>query len=568
MPDKDKLNVVLYWHMHQPDYKISASDNYQQPWTYLHTIKDYVDMAMHLESSPKAKAVFNFTPILLDQIDDYAKQVAAYLKNKTEIRDPLLSALANSIHAVNGNNRIELIDWCMRAHEERVIQRYPAYKQLVDMNALLQDKQYAHMYLSDQYVIDLIVWYHLGWIAELVKRTDIRIKRLIKKAHSFDLNDRIELLTIIGELLSSIIPRYRDLAISGQIEITTSPYAHPIIPLLIDFNSAAEAVPNIKKPKFNKYPEGEERANWHIQRGIETFVHHFNFPPSGCWPSEGSLSTHTCKLLQNHGFAWTASGTNVLRNSIDLYSKEEKLPTYEHKAIRLSGQDIACFFRDDELSDLIGFEYSGWHADDAVANLIHRLLDIAKKTTNQPDSIVAIILDGENAWEHYPENGYYFLNALYKELSSHPEINLTTFSEYLTTHTNRQELPQLAAGSWVYGTFTTWIGSDEKNLGWDMLCEAKIVFDKIIASGNLSENKITEATMQLAKCEGSDWFWWFGDYNPAISVSSFEKLFRTNLIRLYELLYTEPPAYLYSSFTTGSNSTTDEGTMRRGSESL
>ena len=568
MPDSNKLNVVLYWHMHQPDYKVSSTDNYQQPWTYLHTIKDYVDMAMHLESEPKAKAVFNFTPVLLDQIDDYAKQVASYLKNQTPIRDPLLSALASSAHTVNDNNRIELVDWCMRAHEERVIQRYPAYKQLVDLNTLLPDKQYAHMYLNDQYIIDLVVWYHLGWLAELVKRNDIRVKRLIKKAHCFDQSDRTELLTIVGELLSSVIPRYRALANSGQIEMTTTPYAHPIIPLLIDFDSAAEAVPDIQKPKFNQYPHGEQRAHWHIQTGIETFERHFKFKPAGCWPSEGSLSTHTCELLQEHGFKWTASGTNVLRNSIHQFAKHEDLPVYEHNAVQLNGQDIACFFRDDELSDLIGFEYSNWHADDAVANLTHRLLGIAENKTGQAESIVAIILDGENAWEHYPENGYYFLNALYRELSSHPRINLTTFSEHLNTHKNRLPLPRLVAGSWVYGTFTTWIGSDEKNLGWDMLCEAKAVFDSKTTSGELTENEIAEATLQLAKCEGSDWFWWFGDYNPAISVSSFEKLFRENLIHLYVLLHTEPPSYLYSSFTTGSLSTTEDGTMRRGNDSF
>ena len=567
MPDKGKLNVVLYWHMHQPDYKVSTNGSYQQPWTYLHTIKDYVDMAMHLESTPDAKAVVNFTPILLDQIDDYAKQVASYVENKTVIRDPLLSALAGSTHAVNGNNRIELVNWCMRAHEERVIHRYPAYKQLVDINTQVRDKHYAHIYLSDQYVIDLLVWYHLGWLAELVKRTDIRVKRLIKKAHSYDLSDRTELVTIIGELLSSVIPRYRTLANSGQIEITTSPYAHPIVPLLIDFDSAAEAVPNIRKPIFDNYPEGEKRASWHIQIGIEKFVQHFGFTPTGCWPSEGSLSTHTCKLLQNHGFEWTASGTNVLKNSLNLFAKDKTLDSFEHRAIQLTDQDINCFFRDDELSDLIGFEYSSWHADDAVANLIHRLLDISEKTADQHDRIVAIILDGENAWEHYPENGYYFLNALYKELSSHPMINLTTFSEHLKKHAAKQELSQLVAGSWVYGTFTTWIGSKEKNLGWDMLCEAKIVFDKKIVSGDLTEKEITKATFQLAKCEGSDWFWWFGDYNPAISVSSFEKLFRDNLIHLYELLHTDPPTYLYSSFTAGNTSTTDEGAMRRGSES-
>jgi alpha-amylase/alpha-mannosidase (GH57 family) len=549
--------------MHQPDYQVSPNDDYQQPWTYLHTIKDYVDMAMHLESVPEAKAVINFTPVLLDQIDDYAKQLSNYIDNNDAvIRDPLLAALADPTNHENGNSRVDLIDWCMRAHKERVIDRYPAYKMLVEINNQLHDNKYGHQYLSDQYVADLLVWYHLGWIAELVKKTDIRIKRLIKKAHYFDSNDRTELIAVIAELLCSVIPRYQALAKAGQIELTTTPYAHPIVPLLLDFDSASEAVPGIQKPKTKNYPGGLERANWHIQKGIEKFVHHFNFAPSGCWPSEGSLSTHTCKLLQDHGFEWTASGMNVFRNSVNSHT-DSKLKLSEHKANQLDGQKLTCFFRDDELSDLIGFEYSSWHADDAVANLVHRLLAVGERTTNKQDSVISIILDGENAWEHYPENGYYFLSALYKKLSAHPKINLTTYSEFLGSSTSRQSLPNLVAGSWVYGTFTTWIGCKEKNLAWDMLCEAKVVFDEKIASNDLSEKEVTDATFQLAKCEGSDWFWWFGDYNPSISVSSFEILFRDNLIYLYKILHANPPDYLYTSFTSGSSSSTEEGTMRR-----
>ena len=561
---------MLYWHMHQPDYKVSSDGNYQQPWTYLHAIKDYVDMAMHLESVPNAHAVINFTPTLLDQIEDYAKQLNKFTRKGTAIRDPLLAALADPSNSANGIDRVDLIDWCMRAHEERVIQRYPAYKQLVDINIQVRENHYAHLYLSEQYVIDLLIWYHLGWLAELVKKTDIRVKQLIKKAHSFDYDDCAKLLTVINELINSIIPRYRELADKGQIELTTSPYAHPIIPLLIDFDSAAEAMPNLQKPESKGYPGGEERACWHIQEGIETFQRHFKFMPSGCWPSEGSVSTYTCKLLQDHGFKWTASGTNVFNNSVNLSSEKATINSdfQHHKANQLSDHDIVCFFRDDEISDLIGFEYSNWHADDAVANMVHRLLEIAQNTNHQSDSLVAIILDGENAWEHYPENGYYFLSTLYKQLSSHPAINLTTFSEHLEKNPKKQKLPHLVAGSWVYGTFSTWIGSPEKNLAWDMLCEAKAKFDEKIASGKLSKKEVKRAIIQLAKCEGSDWFWWFGDYNPAISVSSFEKLFRDNLIYLYELLHIDPPNYLYSSFTSGNISTTDVGTMRRGSKSL
>ena len=227
---------------------------------------------------------------------------------------------------------------------------------------------------------------------------------------------------------------------------------------------------------------------------------------------------------------------------------------------------LYVFFETMSCPTQLALNIQPWHADDAVANLISRLLDIAQHNQNNPEAIVSIILDGENAWEHYPENGYYFLNALYEKLSSHPKINLTTYSKYLETNAYIQELKGLVAGSWVYGSFTTWIGCDEKNYAWDLLCDAKLIFDKKIASGDLSNDEIDQATLQLAKCEGSDWFWWFGDYNPSISVISFEQLFRENLIYLYQLLNEEPPSHLYQSFTQGSSSTTIDGTMRRGSE--
>ena len=293
----NQLNVVLYWHMHQPDYRISADETYSQPWTYLHSIKDYVDMALHIEAIPEARAVFNFTPILLDQIQDYATQLSNYLSKQTPVRDPLLAALIDPVKSANGNRRVELLDWCLRAHEERVIQRYPTYQQLVSIKNQLNNLEYAHIYLSNQYITDLVVWYHLGWLSEIVKRTDIRVKKLIKKSHSFDANDRMVLLNIISELLNSIIPRYNQLEKSGQIEITTTPYSHPIIPLLLDFDSADEAVPNIIKPIHKEYPGGNERANWHIQKGIETFKQHFDFNPQGCWPSEGGIKRANLCLI-------------------------------------------------------------------------------------------------------------------------------------------------------------------------------------------------------------------------------------------------------------------------------
>lgn len=548
--------------MHQPDYRVSLSGEYHQPWTYLHAIKDYVDMAMHLERVPDARAVINFTPTLLDQLEDYARQITDYLTYGQPIRDPLLHALTDPINH-NFSNQIDLVGWCMRAHRERVIERYPAYRRLVGLYNQIKDQHHAYTYLSHQYVIDLLMWYHLGWLAEIVKRTDTRIKKLLEKSHGFDKEDRLQLITVISELISSIVPRYKTLAKKGQIELTTTPYAHPILPLLLDFKSATEAMADIVLPQSHSYPGGGQRATWHMREGLAKFIHHFGTQPDGCWPSEGGLSSSTCKLIQSHGFKWTASGNNVLMNSAIAAGGHNQFE--QHRANQLAGQDIVCFFRDDELSDLIGFEYSDWHADDAVANIIHRLMDIRGKTSGK-NYVVSIILDGENAWEHYPENGYYFLSALYKKLSDHPFINMTTFQEYLQTKPNMQQLTQLVAGSWVYGTFTTWIGSKDKNYAWDLLCSAKKAYDECVASGSLSESEISQATTQLAKCEASDWFWWFGDYNPAISVASFEKLFLEDLIYLYQLLKLTPPENLYKGFTSGNQQTTESGSMRRSSE--
>jgi alpha-amylase/alpha-mannosidase (GH57 family) len=233
-----------------------------------------------------------------------------------------------------------------------------------------------------------------------------------------------------------------------------------------------------------------------------------------------------------------------------------------HQPFKSPNAEIACFFRDDGLSDLIGFEYSKWHADDAVMNLISHLEEIAAAPGT--GKIVSIIMDGENAWEYFPANGYYFLSGLYKKLAAHPSIQLTTFSEVLARKTAIQPLAKLIAGSWVYGTFSTWIGDIDKNRAWDMLGDAKWCFDKVTTIGRLSPEQLKAAEIQLAVCEGSDWFWWFGDYNPSEAVSDFEKQFRLNLVNLYVLLGAPPPTYLADTFTQGSALSTNTGAMRPG----
>jgi len=550
------LNVVIYWHMHQPEYRDLRNGQYHQPWTYLHTIKDYVDMVAHLENDTEARAVVNFAPVLLEQIDDYAQQLDAYLNHAKALRDPLLSALADPVLFMDEGRRLYVLKSCVRANKQRLVARFDVFKNLVEMSEDALKNREKLSYYSEQFFADLLVWYHLAWTAETVRKTDSRIIELMKKARNFSIHDRHLLVEIYSEIIGGVIQRYRRLAEAGRIELSMTPYAHPILPLLIDLKSARQAA--------DEYPGGMDRSCWHLKKGMEVFRHHFGFAAAGCWPSEGSISAQTIELASEMGIKWLASGETVLRNS--LHESIEQDGDCIHKAYQFRNTRSACFFRDDGLSDLIGFSYSDWHADDAVANLVSHLETIAERCADRPDSIVSIILDGENAWEYYPENGFHFISALYDRLGRNERLKLTTYSQYLESHHRRQNLPDIVAGSWVYGTFSTWIGEKDKNRAWDMLVEAKTVYDRVMREKTLTAAEVQQAEMQLATCESSDWFWWFGEYNSADSVKAFDEQFRIHLSNLYQLLKILPPEYLSQAFSFGSGNPDKGGVMLPGKQ--
>ncbi len=551
--------------MHQPAYRDAHTGQYQLPWTYLHGIKDYVDMAAHLEAVPNARAVVNFAPTLLEQLDDYVKQIQAFLRDATPITDPLLAALnSNPIHApflketsTRVTARLELVEQCLRANQERLIQRFKPYQELAELAVSFKQNPKLISYLDEQYLIDILMWYHLAWLGETVRRSDNRVKVLIEKGHGFTHEDRRLLLEIIGELLSEIIPRYKALSDSGQIELSVTPYAHPIMPLLLDINSARESIPDVNLNGLGCYPDGKDRVRWHMLEGIKTFEKYFGTEPQGCWPSEGALSEMTIRLMEEFGIRWVATGSNVWKNSVG-----SEPPASLHRPYALAKSSVQCFFRDDNLSDLIGFEYSNWHADHAVANLVEHIEKIAYSASETGANVVSIILDGENAWEYYPENAYYFLSALYQKLSSHADFELSTFSQCLDLEVSK--LPKLVAGSWVYGTFSTWIGETDKNRGWEMLIAAKHLFDRIVPSLEPEQRKAAEH--QLALCEGSDWTWWFGGHNPSEAVHDFDQLYRQHLTHLYRLLGETPPDNLSIPFTHGGGHPETGGVMRKGQE--
>ena len=568
---KKSLDLVFLWHMHQPDYRDYASGDFVLPWVYLHAIKDYTDMAYHLERHPGMRVILNFVPVLLDQLEDYTDQFAT-----GKIRDPLLRLLvhANSCE-LSFDDRQLTLDACFRSSHTKMIAPYPVYTRLWDLFQLLQaDGDAALTYLSGQYMADLLVWYHLAWCGESVRRESELVARLMTKAEGFTFDDRKQLFDLIGELTSGIIPRFRQLAESGQIEISATPHYHPLAPLLIDFNSAKDAMPDAPLPKALHYPKGRLRVSKHIELAKQSHKARFGAAPVGMWPAEGSISVETLEVFAEQGCAWAASGEGVLVNSLrrsklEVPARSEYL--YRPYRLEKGANGLQCFFRDDHLSDLIGFEYSRWHGKDAADHFVEQLLGIANSAHTDETPVVSVILDGENAWEYYPYNGFYFLDELYTRLEAHDSIRTTTYAEFIksirpdTARTGN--LPTISAGSWVYGSFSTWIGCEDKNRAWDLLCAAKQSYDMVISSGRLSKAEQEAADKQLCSCESSDWFWWFGDYNPANSVASFDRLYRHNLTELYRLLKLSAPLSLADPVSHGSSGPTGaEGAMRRANE--
>ena len=577
------VDLLLLWHMHQPDYRDRSTGEFTMPWVYLHAIKDYTDMAWHLEQHPTMRAVVNFVPVLLDQIEDYCDQF-----RNGPIRDPLLRLLVRSeATALSGEERHGAFAQCFRANHYRLIAPYPPFKRLYDLYALVESHgKESRDYLCDRYVYDLVTWYHLAWMGETVRRGSEVIAQLMVKGTGFSELDRLALAQVIAQQVQQVIPRYRALAQRGQIELSTTPHFHPLAPLLINFDSAREVLPDVQLPLADHYPGGRERVCAHIDSALASHARRFAAVPQGLWPAEGALSTDFLALLAQRKIRWTASSEGVLANSLHAGTSAEASvdPPVQarHRPYRLTAiaPDMLLFFRDDRLSDLIGFSYSKWHGRDAANNFIHELESIAGNAASGPRPLVSVMLDGENAWEYYPYNGFFFLSDLYKGLTSHPGIRTVTGSDMVALHAGQApahlaepgavpvgELPRLTAGSWVYGNFATWIGAKDKNYAWDLLSQAKVSFDQVIGSGRLDESLRAQALAQLADCEASDWFWWPGEDNPSLSVSAFETLFRNKLSHLYRLLQLPVPDILGKSFSKGGAMAEIGGTMRRGSAS-
>jgi alpha-amylase/alpha-mannosidase (GH57 family) len=553
----DPLYVSFLWHMHQPFYKDPVQGEYVLPWTYLHAVKDYYDMPAIVDQTPGAKVVFNLVPSLLEQIQDYAQGTAL---------DPFLVRARMAPADMSEEERSFVVENFFSANRQRMIDPHKRYLELYCLagdgaGGSTKDRLRA---VGDQEMLDLQVWFYLSWTGEAARRRFPEFRELIRKGKNFSASDKLLLFETQRTLISEIIPLYRRLHEEGKAELSVTPYFHPILPLLCDSRSAQIAMPKVTLPTQPfRHPED---ARSQVAQGIASFEKFFGFTPKGMWPSEGAVSDESLAILADQGLSWVASDEWVLSKSLPRGLGRDREALYRPYSFHREGKEIALFFRDHGLSDLIGFTYSQWDAERAVGDFIGRLKEVRQRS--QQSHVVPVILDGENAREYYQDNGLPFLTRLYRGLAETPGLVPATFSEVLELVPERRALSHVHPGSWINASYGIWIGHPEENLGWDYLAKARAaavqqspLVASLLAGDGCGANRGAdcgegggdagelEAARLICKslyaAEGSDWFWWYGDDHFSPHSSSFDLLFRRHLMNVYRLLGVSVPRELY-----------------------
>jgi alpha-amylase/alpha-mannosidase (GH57 family) len=532
------LYVAFIWHQHQPLYKSRIAGQYRLPWVRLHGTKDYLDLILILEQFPKLHQTVNLVPSLMMQIEDYVAGTAL---------DPYLTLALSPENTLDAEQKQFIIEHFFDGNHRTLIDPHPRYAELYYQR---QDKgrEWCLEHWSLQDYSDLLAWHNLAWIDPLFW-SDPEISQWLEQGRGFTLSDRQRIYSKQKEILSHIIPHHRKMQETGQLEIITTPYTHPILPLLADTNAGRVAVPEMVLPNFRfQWPEDIPR---HLARAKQMYWERFGCQPRGLWPSEQSVSPAILPEVAAQEFEWLVSDEAVLgwtlkhffhRDGHGNVLEPEKL--YRPYRLDTPNGDLSIVFRDHRLSDLIGFTYGVMEPEAAANDLVSHLEAIAHTLkSHQSDGttaleqpwLVTIALDGENCWEYYPLDGKPFLEALYQTLSDHREIELVTVAEFLDQYPATETLPAdtLHSGSWVDGNFTTWIGDPAKNRAWDLLTQARAV---LAAHPEATEETNPEAWEALYAAEGSDWFWWFGEGHSSNQDAMFDQLFREHLTALYAAL--------------------------------
>jgi len=535
--------LMLLWHMHQPYYKDLVKDSYAMPWVRLHAWKDYYGMVAMLSDFPDVHMTFNVVPSLVAQIQDYASDQA---------REAFYDVAFKPAESLTPQDQARLLASAFQINRENLLWRYRRFRELFDRfgsdgNAA-RGRQAVPMQQQD--IRDLQVLSQLAWFDELYLAGDRDVKRLAAKERGYTEQDKTLLRGKGIKLLQAVLTEYRKASERGQIEISTSPFYHPIMPLLCDTDVAAESCSGVRLPSRRFRHPSDVRDQ--LRAAIELHTNTFGKRPMGLWPSEGSVSDEVLALAAEEGFRWAATDEGVLARSLQRGFHRQADGTvwgaddlYRPQRLATGGQEISLFFRDHELSDLIGFVYSRMDPEAAAADLHHRIRAVVRWRTragNDP-AVVSIILDGENCWEFYPGNGRAFLKSFYGRLAADPDLRAVTASEALEL-TLSGALRHLVPGSWINSNFDVWIGAEEDNRAWDLLNDARDFFTQKSAQPGLDAAKVEAARHELWIAEGSDWCWWYGPEHSTPNDAEFDRLYRTHLSNIYRLLGGSPPDQL------------------------
>jgi alpha-amylase/alpha-mannosidase (GH57 family) len=444
-----------------------------------------------------------------------------------------------------------LLDNAFMAHLDRMIRPHPRYFELWRQRGFGVDTaEQALKRFRARDLRDLQVWANMAWIHPIAFEKDARLEELRIKRRGYSEEDKRWMLDQQIALLREVIPLHRRLMERGQIELTTTPFYHPILPLLWDKTLAREALPDLPMPRFREsYPED---AAWHIVEAVRFHEQTFGAPPRGMWPSEGSVCQAIIPKLAESGIRWIATDEEILYRSLDgRVSRDPRTgfvrqPELLYRAWNALHGDfgVSMVFRDHALSDQIGFEYQRFEAHHAAADFMAKLGAIGKATEHARPTLVSVILDGENCWEYYPHSGIPFLRQLYQQLSRSAHVRTARISDYLAEHPPRDSLHRLFSGSWINHNFYIWIGHADDRRAWDLLHQTREYLKRMSAKGQVRPEALELAWRELHIAEGSDWFWWFGDDHSSAQDALFDYLFRKHLMNVYAVLGDSPPPEL------------------------
>jgi len=518
--------LCFLWHMHQPYYKDLVSGEYKLPWTRMHALKDYYGMARILEDFPDIRQTFNLVPSMMAQLEEYAAGTAA---------DPFLEMVLKPAESLTDADREFLLRHSFYIDPLRMIHRYPRYGELYDAWKA-QKHSGARSLFGVQELRDLQMWSQLAWFDEEIQEHDPEVADWIRRGRNFTLADQRRMGEKQREIIALVLPEYRKLAAAGQIEISTTPYYHPILPLLCDSNIAGVSHPGVPLPPRFRYPQDARRQ---LLLASEYITRIFGRTPVGLWPSEGSVSDEAFTIAVELGFQWAATDSGVLDRTLGRGSGIDGL--YRPYQWRQESRRLGVIFRDHYLSDLIGFVYSKMDARAAAGDFLHRIRENCSGILKAGrDALVPVILDGENAWEYYDRNGREFLRQLYRGISDDPGMHAVTVSEALRV-LPAEPLDHIFPGSWINANFDVWIGAEEDNHAWAQLLRARQTFDAATA---VPEERRRLAMEELLIAEGSDWCWWYGPEHDSANRVEFDQLYRSHLANVYRFLGMAPPEEL------------------------